>query len=395
MAHRRQPAGLDLSGRLRTLVLTGTALLSAGLVSMGLATAQGLPGSTTAPNPGGLVFGTAQVPQLRPPSLRPSESNPPGLSSVPRQPTAPPQLPSSLPVPAPLLFDGRPDGSSPADAPGPITMAGRGMSGLVGPLAADAAQIRATLGRTVVAGAESFRLDLAGDGLLSIEVTQAVRQTPDGRLVLATNGRMIQIEGDQLILTAAAASELVEGVVRNTGRVSDQSGDVTRETRPTPPQVVPPPRVVTRVAAPRQRAPAPSQAQDRRTRTALGSIQEVEIASIGAQTGVAFFGFQVPDDQIRIPPEFDNGLPPSNGNDLDSETDIPFPINGNIGDQEVITIVVPQILLLPNLIIGEVLFSFWIERRFSDEFALDPEMVNLNLLSDPDVMLPNIGERDY
>src|SRR5262249_9192256 len=61
-----------------------------------------------------------------------------------------------------------------AENRGTITVRERGMAALVGPVAANAGTIRARLGRVAIAGAEAFTLDLAGDGLLSIDITRQV-----------------------------------------------------------------------------------------------------------------------------------------------------------------------------------------------------------------------------
>jgi mucin-19 len=110
---------------------------------------------------------------------------------------------------------------------GSITVADRGLAALVGPGAANTGTIRARLGTAIVAGAESFRLDLAGDGMLSLEVTESVRRTANGNAALVTNSGVIEAQGGQVILSAHAASGLVESVVRNTGRVSGRNVTVT------------------------------------------------------------------------------------------------------------------------------------------------------------------------
>ncbi len=119
-----------------------------------------------------------------------------------------------------MVFDGTPNPGARVENRGQITVAERGLAALVAPGAANQGAIRARLGTAIVAGAETYRLDLAGDGLLSIEVTQAVRQAPGGGTALVTNSGVIAAEGGQVILTAQAASGLVEQVVRNTGQVT-------------------------------------------------------------------------------------------------------------------------------------------------------------------------------
>ncbi len=119
-----------------------------------------------------------------------------------------------------LVFDGQPNPGARVENRGEITVADRGLVALVAPGTANHGAIRARLGTAIVAGAETYRLDLAGDGLLSIDVTQAVRRAPDGATALVTNSGVIAAEGGQVVLTAQAASGLVEQMVRNTGQVT-------------------------------------------------------------------------------------------------------------------------------------------------------------------------------
>jgi filamentous hemagglutinin family protein len=119
-----------------------------------------------------------------------------------------------------MVFDGAPNPGARVENRGEITVADRGLVALVAPGTANHGAIRARLGTAIVAGAETYRLDLAGDGLLSIDVTQAVRQAPGGGAALVTNSGVIAAEGGKVVLTAQAASGLVEQVVRNTGQVT-------------------------------------------------------------------------------------------------------------------------------------------------------------------------------
>jgi filamentous hemagglutinin family protein len=102
---------------------------------------------------------------------------------------------------------------------GTITVADRGLAALVGPGVANSGVIRARLGRVALGAAETFVLDLAGDGLIGIDVTQAVRTAPEGGTALVTNSGVIEAAGGSVLLTAHAASGLVEDLVRHTGRI--------------------------------------------------------------------------------------------------------------------------------------------------------------------------------
>ncbi|WP_149538147.1 two-partner secretion domain-containing protein [Siccirubricoccus phaeus] len=119
-----------------------------------------------------------------------------------------------------MVFDGAPNPGARVENHGEVTVADRGLAALVGPRVANTGVIRARLGRVALQGAETYNLDLAGDGLLSIDVTQAVRSAPDGSTALVTNSGVIDASGGAVLLSANAASGLVEDLVRNTGRIS-------------------------------------------------------------------------------------------------------------------------------------------------------------------------------
>ncbi|HZF75122.1 MAG TPA: filamentous hemagglutinin N-terminal domain-containing protein, partial [Acetobacteraceae bacterium] len=100
-----------------------------------------------------------------------------------------------------MAFDGAPRPGARVENRGTVTVAEEGLAVLVGPGAANAGTIRARMGRVAVLGAEAVTVDLAGDGLLSFDVT---RQVAAGALP-ATTGT--------LPLSASAASGLVEALV--------------------------------------------------------------------------------------------------------------------------------------------------------------------------------------
>jgi filamentous hemagglutinin family protein len=111
---------------------------------------------------------------------------------------------------------------------GRITVREQGLAVLAGPRVANQGVIEARLGRVGLAGAETYTLDLAGDGLLSIDVTGAVRQAPDGTMALVTNDGLILAEGGSVRITAEAASGLVETLVANRGRIDVGTGGDAR-----------------------------------------------------------------------------------------------------------------------------------------------------------------------
>jgi filamentous hemagglutinin family protein len=113
-----------------------------------------------------------------------------------------------------MAFDGAPRPGARVENHGTITLRDQGLAALVGPVAANSGTIRARMGRVAIAGAEAVTIDLAGDGLLSFDVT---RQVAGG--ALATNSGTIAAEGGHVLLTAQVASGLIESLVEAGGRI--------------------------------------------------------------------------------------------------------------------------------------------------------------------------------
>lgn len=109
---------------------------------------------------------------------------------------------------------------------GTITVADQGLAVLAGPRVANSGTITARMGHVALQGAEAFTLDLAGDGMLALDVTQQVRSAPGGAAALVTNEGTIVARGGTVQLSAAAASGVVETLVNNTGRVAVGRGQV-------------------------------------------------------------------------------------------------------------------------------------------------------------------------
>jgi filamentous hemagglutinin family protein len=110
-----------------------------------------------------------------------------------------------------MAFDGAPRPGARVENRGRITVREQGLAALVGPVAANSGTIAARLGRVAIAGGEAVTLDLAGDGLLSLDVTGTG---------LARNAGTIAAEGGQVLLTARAASDVIEHVVEAGGRIA-------------------------------------------------------------------------------------------------------------------------------------------------------------------------------
>jgi filamentous hemagglutinin family protein len=126
-----------------------------------------------------------------------------------------------------MVFDGAPRPGARVENHGDVTVADRGLAVFVGPGVSNTGTIRARLGRVALAGAETYTLDMAGDGLLSIDVTQRVRA---GGGAIVTNAGVIEAQGGAVLLSAQAASGLVEDVVRQSGRITANADAATGRT---------------------------------------------------------------------------------------------------------------------------------------------------------------------
>ncbi len=107
---------------------------------------------------------------------------------------------------------------------GTITMGQAGLAALVAPQVANSGVITAKLGHVVLAGAKTATLDLYGDGLLSLDVSNEVTQAPVGpggtkATVLVTNTGAISAAGGTVQLTARAADGIVQTLVQSGGTV--------------------------------------------------------------------------------------------------------------------------------------------------------------------------------
>jgi filamentous hemagglutinin family protein len=116
-----------------------------------------------------------------------------------------------------MVFDGAPRPGARVENRGSITVADQGLAALVGPVAANSGSIRARLGRVALAGGEAFTLDLAGDGLLALDVTRQVSAAPSGATSLVTQSGTLAAEGGSVLLTARAASGVLETLVQSGG----------------------------------------------------------------------------------------------------------------------------------------------------------------------------------
>ncbi len=77
--------------------------------------------------------------------------------------------------------------------------------------------ILARLGTVALAAGNAMTLDVAGDGLLNVTVSQGAVNA------LVENGGLIQADGGQVLLTAKSAGNLLQSAVNNTGVIQAQS----------------------------------------------------------------------------------------------------------------------------------------------------------------------------
>lgn len=94
---------------------------------------------------------------------------------------------------------------------GTITTVDGGAVVLLGGTVSNQGVIVAKLGTVALAAGNAVTLDFAGDGLLNVQVDEATKNA------LAENRQLIQADGGQVIMTAAASDALLRTVVNNTG----------------------------------------------------------------------------------------------------------------------------------------------------------------------------------
>ncbi|WP_439579553.1 two-partner secretion domain-containing protein, partial [Elioraea sp.] len=103
---------------------------------------------------------------------------------------------------------------------GEITVADTGVAALVGPEVRNAGRIVAREGRVVLGGAETYTIDLAGDGLVAFEVRDPVSRAPsDGGAVVVNTGTL-EAPGGQVVVSARAARGVVDDVIFAGGRIA-------------------------------------------------------------------------------------------------------------------------------------------------------------------------------
>jgi len=134
-----------------------------------------------------------------------------------------------------MKFDqpGKPDAR--IDNQGTITVKQAGLAALVAPRVANSGVITAQLGHVVLAGAKTATLDLYGDGLLSLDVSDQVMQAPVGNAgrtatALVTNTGTIIADGKETKEFNGKTYVLEQGIVADLSIVkawkADPSGNL-------------------------------------------------------------------------------------------------------------------------------------------------------------------------
>ncbi|MGM0584066.1 MAG: filamentous hemagglutinin N-terminal domain-containing protein [Pseudomonadota bacterium] len=105
---------------------------------------------------------------------------------------------------------------------GRLTFGEAGLAGLVAPHAENRGVIEGRLGRIVVAGRESFSVDISGEGLFELDL----RDAAPGEAGRAINSGRLSAEGGAVLITAAAARDAVEAAISVGGVVEARSARV-------------------------------------------------------------------------------------------------------------------------------------------------------------------------
>ncbi|MDD3446020.1 MAG: filamentous hemagglutinin N-terminal domain-containing protein, partial [Zavarzinia sp.] len=101
---------------------------------------------------------------------------------------------------------------------GTITVADHGIAALVGPTVENDGVIAARLGTVALGSAETFTVDLAGDGLISFDTGQPVAR--DAGTPQVSNAGTIAAAGGTVILSAGQAAAVVDKAIDMTGVVT-------------------------------------------------------------------------------------------------------------------------------------------------------------------------------
>jgi filamentous hemagglutinin family protein len=118
-----------------------------------------------------------------------------------------------------LIFDqpGRPDAV--VRNSGTITVADQGLAAFVAPGVANAGTIVARGGTVALAAGNAATVDLHGDGLVAVAITDPTSQQPRGLDALIQQGGVIKAEGGRVVMTAQAAAGVIDSAINLSGLV--------------------------------------------------------------------------------------------------------------------------------------------------------------------------------
>lgn len=121
---------------------------------------------------------------------------------------------------------GRPDASVINE--GNINIKDQGLAAFVAPSVQNSGNIVAKLGKVALASGNGFTLDLYGDDLITLVVSDKIAKTAfnmDGKQLesFVDNSGTIQANGGYVVLTAKVARDVVNSVVNNSGIIETQS----------------------------------------------------------------------------------------------------------------------------------------------------------------------------
>ncbi|WP_420267639.1 filamentous hemagglutinin N-terminal domain-containing protein, partial [Halomonas lysinitropha] len=88
---------------------------------------------------------------------------------------------------------------------------------LLGANVSNQGTLQANLGTVALAAGDAITLDVAGDGLLNVAVSEGALDA------LVQNGGMIQADGGKVLMTAQSAGEMFQSTVNNSGEIRAQS----------------------------------------------------------------------------------------------------------------------------------------------------------------------------
>lgn len=103
---------------------------------------------------------------------------------------------------------------------GHITARDAGLVTLVAPQVENSGIIEAKLGKVTLASAETFTIDMAGDGLVKVAVDSAQLQQH------VKNSGSISADGGSVVMSAGAARDIVDSLIVNTGQIRAKKGTV-------------------------------------------------------------------------------------------------------------------------------------------------------------------------